>query len=110
MKGWTPDGGPPPFWGERARRLVGMHLLVGITTVDGTDEVLDQRQFHGTVEVADPKRGIAVRRADTRELEWLPADLRAFRPAARGEYRLRSTAEVVVDPDVLAVWTVRRHV
>jgi hypothetical protein len=32
----------------------------------------------------------------------LPPILEAFEPAEPGEYRLRSTGEVVVDPDVLA--------
>jgi hypothetical protein len=32
--------------------------------------------------------------------------MRAFRRAEPGEYRLASTGEVVMDPDLLANWTV----
>jgi hypothetical protein len=37
---------------------------------------------------------------------WLPPDGRAFEEAPPGEYRLRSTGEVVIDPDYLATWTI----
>jgi hypothetical protein len=36
----------------------------------------------------------------------LPPDTRAFRDAAPGGYELYSTGEVILDPDVLATWTV----
>jgi hypothetical protein len=34
--------------------------------------------------------------------------MRAFQPAPPGEYRLKSTGEIVVDPDLLSTWTIRR--
>ena len=52
-----------------------------------------------------PGDGIALRRHDTGDLEWLAPDLRAFAVAAPGEYRLRLTGEVVSDADVLATGT-----
>ncbi|MBN7463153.1 hypothetical protein I3U64_23750, partial [Mycobacteroides abscessus subsp. abscessus] len=36
----------------------------------------------------------------------LPPAPESFSPAAPGEYRLRSTGEVITDPDYLATWTV----
>lgn len=50
---------------------------------------------------ADPGEGIALRLEGARagETYRLPPDLRAFAPAPPGEYRLRETGEVVVDPD-----------
>ena len=89
-------------------QLAGRHVLVGVTVLDAKDAVVEQRQFHGVVEVADASSGIAVRRHDISELEWLPLDLRAFSRAEPGEYRLRSTGEVLTDPDVLATWTVHQ--
>ena len=53
--------------------------------------------------------GLAVRRHDNGEIEWLPPDLRAFKKARPGEYRLRSTGEVVLDPDYTTVLTIRRR-
>jgi hypothetical protein len=40
------------------------------------------------------------------ELFWLPPDIRAFQDAQPGEYRLRSTGEIVVDPDFITNWTI----
>jgi hypothetical protein len=42
-----------------------------------------------------------------RDVEWLPPDTRAFQKASPGEYRLKSTGEVVADPDYTAMWTLR---
>ncbi len=99
-------GERPPSWEAKAERLIGRRLLVGVTILDAGDAVIEQRQFHGLIEIADATRGIAVRRDDTGTLEWLPPDLRALRPATPGSHTLRSTGEIVVDPDLVATWTV----
>jgi hypothetical protein len=96
----------PPFWDERAARMVGKRVLVGITYVDGANRPIEQRQYHGTVESADERTGFAIR-TDDRTLEWLPPHIAAFSAAAPGEYRLRSTGEIVIDPDLLSTWTLR---
>jgi hypothetical protein len=36
----------------------------------------------------------------------LPPDLAAFRRAEPGEYRLKSSTDVVIDPDVLGSWSI----
>jgi len=97
----------PPFWEEKARRMIGKTVLVGKTiVVEGADP--ERVQFHGRIESADPRNGLAIRRADNDELEWLPPDLRAYSLADPGIYTLRSTGEEVVDPDFLTSWTVER--
>jgi hypothetical protein len=104
--GQGPQDDRPPYWPAKAESLVGKTVLVGLTYVNAQHEAAEQRQYHGVIERADERDGFAVRRADTGELEWLPPDLRAFETAAPGEYRLRSTGEVVVDPDLLSTWTI----
>lgn len=84
-------------------QYVGKHLLVGITYVDDNGTATTQVQFHGTIREAD-ERGILLERHDTGERQWLPAELV---PAVRGEYRLHTTGEVVLDPDYLARWTMK---
>ena len=106
--GEGPEDERPPYWAARAESLVGKTVLVGLTFVNAQDKAVEQRQYHGLIESADERDGFAVRRADTGELEWLPPDLRAFETAAPGEYRLRSTGEVVVDPDLLSTWTIEQ--
>jgi hypothetical protein len=93
-------------WGSRAGGLIGRHLLVGVTVLGPGDEVIEQREFHGLIELAEEGRGIAIRRHDTGTLEWLPPDLDALRPAPPGRYTLSSSGDVVVDPDLLGTWTV----
>ena len=38
----------------------------------------------------------------------LPPDLNSTKRARQGEYKLRSTGEVVVNPDFLATWNLNR--
>ena len=38
----------------------------------------------------------------------LPPDLDAIRIAPKGKYRIQATGEVVVNPDLLASWTLTR--
>lgn len=88
--------------------LVGKYLLVGITTENMRGEVVRQEQFHGRVAESDPSRGLLLHLEGPIKGETysLPPDLRSLRPAKPGEYRLRSTGEIVVDPDFTATWTV----
>jgi hypothetical protein len=99
------DSAQPPWWGAKAHSLLGQRLLLGVTVGDEGGDVVAQAQFHGRLVEADAHQGFALELADG-GLAWLPPDLRAFEPAVPGEYRLRSTGEVVVDPDLLANWTV----
>ena len=85
---------------------MGKTVLVGLTYLGRTDEVVVQVQLHGKVSRISPHYGIGVTRAGTGELFWLPPDLRAFEDADPGEYRLRSTGEVLVNPDLISTWTI----
>jgi hypothetical protein len=73
--------------------------------------MLYQEQFHGRIASAHSTRGFCVVLEGQKfgSAYWLPPDLRPFAAAPRGEYRLRSTGEVVVDPDLTANWIVRKH-
>jgi hypothetical protein len=94
----------PPFWSETASRMLGKTVLVGKTITVG-DGAAEHIQFYGTIEAVDERQGLAIRRADNGELEWLPPDLRAFHPAEPGVYTLNSTGENVSDPDFISTWT-----
>jgi len=100
--------GPPPWDQEQGDSFLGQYILVGITYLasDGKT-VTSQAQYHGRVTKAD-KDGVAIALEGTRrgETATLPPDLRAFRAARPGEYRLRSTGEVIKDPDLLTTWTI----
>ena len=57
--------------------------------------------FHGPI-VEVSRCATIVERADTGKPVSLPP---GWEPGVRGKYRLRSTGEVVVDPDFVAEWT-----
>ncbi len=82
--------------------MVGKMLLAGITYYTHENEFIEQKQFYGTVIEANESI-IRIRQTDKTEIS-LPPDLRSTKRARSGEYKLRSTGEVVVNPDFLATW------
>lgn len=101
MNGDERDNGFSPENG----RLIGARVLVGITYRDGERSSSIQR--HGLVIRCDDDV-IEIESPDG-ETFTLPPAPESFSPAPPGEYRLRSTGEVVTDPDYLATWTVDGH-
>jgi hypothetical protein len=103
-----------PAWDQdEADGLVGLYVLVGITHLNVSGEtVISQTQYHGRIVDADPKAGFKVEC----EGEWkdhlmgLPPDINVFTAAKPGQYRLRSTEEIVENPDLLAAWSVKGSV
>jgi hypothetical protein len=102
-----------PTWDEdRAQELIGKTVLIGLTFARAHGEVIEQVQRHGVVEHADQDAGIGVRLVGPgqvwdRELYVLPPVLSSFVDAAPGSYRLRSTGETIVDPDLMSTWEIR---
>ncbi|MBR5314815.1 MAG: hypothetical protein IKU45_05340 [Clostridia bacterium] len=86
--------------------LIGKVLLVGITYYTHDNEYIEQKQFYGTVTEAN-ETIIRVAQKDGTEFT-LPPDLSSTKRARKGEYKLRSTGEIVVDPDYLATWNLNR--
>ena len=111
---WMPSGipddrSPPPWDQEEADGLVGQLLLAGITYVaaDGKT-VTSQVQCWGRIVSAEPG-GIKMTcegKVWSGETISLPPHLAAFRTANPGEYKLRSTGETVVNPDITTSWTI----
>lgn len=85
--------------------LVGKTILVGVTFTNGAGEITCRRQWWGVITGADAEYGISVDLRNSSDPCVLPPELRAIQPAEPGEYRLRETGEVVVDPDFLTTWT-----
>lgn len=103
-----PDSKSFPSWDdETARTLVGKYVLIGLDHLDRTGNLTGREELHGLIRVADANRGFCIELQGGRagESYWVPPDVGVFRQAPRGEYRLRSTGEVVSDPDYLATWS-----
>ncbi len=86
--------------------LIGKYILIGITQLDHLGKEIGHFQYHGFFESMD-NAGIHIRLKDTNEIFILPPELSAFQKAQPGKYRLRSTGEVVIDPDYVSIWTVK---
>jgi hypothetical protein len=93
------------FSDEDARNVIGKRVLVGVTHRTMEDEVASLEQFHGVVDRVSRSEGLILRLPAGGE-RIIPPDLSRLAPAAPGEYRLKTTGEVVVDPDFTAMWTV----
>ncbi len=93
---------------ELADSHIGKHLLIGMTYLDHEDNLIEQKQFHGIIVRINKHEGIVVRLHDSNEEYKLPPDLNPLQEAPKGEYRLRSTGEIVVDPDLLTTWTLTK--
>lgn len=87
--------------------LIGKVLLIGLTYYAKDGEFIEQKQLWGTVTRAD-MNGIVIKKSNG-DTFILPPDLSSFSKAAPGIYRLRSTGEVIEDPDYLTTWTVNKH-
>ncbi len=86
-------------------QLVGKYLLVGLTTLN--DEcVVDQKQIHGYISRFDESEGIVIKLAHSEKEYAFPPDLSALKTAHPGKYHLKTTGEIVVDPDLTATWYV----
>ena len=86
--------------------LLGKYVLIGITRIAADDTLIEKTERHGRIALVDPDEGIKVVLSDG-EVLTLPPDPDSFREAKPGVYRLRSTGEEVVDPDLTTVWTIR---
>lgn len=94
-----------------AADLPGKLVLVGLTYFDSQDRVIEDQQFFGRVVFAHPANGILLNLEGRRSGEQytLPPDIRSLRAASAGEYKLRATGEIVVDPDFTILFSFRPH-
>jgi hypothetical protein len=89
-----------------AAELLGTDVLAGVTMVDHAGRVTERQQCHARVVDASDEGGVTLVDGDGTE-HWLPFDPAAYEPAEPGEYELRSTGQVVVDPTWLTKWIVK---
>ncbi|MEM7317050.1 MAG: hypothetical protein AAF497_28285 [Planctomycetota bacterium] len=86
--------------------LEGKSILVGITVLDADGELIEQFQVHGEA-VEASEEVVVIVLSDSGRRFSLPPARENFSAAKRGEYRVYSTGELVVDPDFISTWTVR---
>jgi hypothetical protein len=90
---------------SKAKDYVGKTILLGVTYIDHDEKATGQQQWYGVIKEVSNAKGIVIDLKNDTNYCALPPDLSALRPAKLGEYRLRSTGEVIKDPDFLTTWT-----
>ena len=109
MDEWTLEGRASEFDQDLADSYVGKTILVGIAYFDYFGRELEREQMHGVIESARPEGvRIALQGERCGEHWTLPPALEAIYPAKPGRYSLRSTGEVVHDPDFWTTWKVTK--
>ena len=88
--------------------IIGKYLLIGITFLDDAGEVIEYFQIYGPIVVVDNSKGIVIEKTDGSRHFSIPPDMENRHPARKGQYRLRSTGEIVDDPDFISTWTVEK--
>ena len=89
---------------ETYDELLGKTILAGLTYYSANNVFVEQKQVWGKVIKAD-ESGLEIQQND-RNIFGLPPDLTAIDCAAPGEYSLKSTGEVVKNPDYLVTYSV----
>ena len=85
--------------------LRGKVFLIGLTFIDNEGELIEQYQTHGIVSELTDDGLIRIKRKDN-SIFQMPYDKDTINKADKGEYRLRATKEVVIDPDFLMTWEI----
>jgi hypothetical protein len=99
------DESETTWFDEKARSFIGKQLVVELTYVDAKGAVESVEDFAGVIERVNLEDGLILRLASS-EVRSLPPDLSNLQPAAPGAYPVKSTGEVVQNPDYVAAWTV----
>lgn len=89
---------------ESYDELIGKVLLIGLSYYSPYGEFIEDKQLYGRVTVACDSC-ITITQANGEEFS-IPPDLSAIETAVRGDYTLRSTKEIVRNPDYLARYNV----
>lgn len=89
---------------ESYEELMGKVLLIGLSYYSHDGGFIEDKQLYGRVTESSDSC-ITITQADGSQFS-IPPDLSAIAEAAPGDYTLRSTNEVVRNPDYLASYSI----
>ncbi len=90
---------------ERFREFRNKTILVGITYLHEDESISHIVQFAGVITNLD-SRGLVINKNIDGEEFCVPADDSAIEYASEGKYTLKTTGEVIINPDYLTTWTI----
>ena len=91
-----------------AQTIMGKTVLICLTLDPEPSTEPERKQLFGTIMSFSEKDGIVVQLQNSTETFALPPFIQDLKKAAPGQYHLKATGEVIVDPDYLAFWVVQR--
>ncbi len=79
-------------------------MIAGYKHKKPDGKIVKFEQRHGVIIRVNEKEGIVIQPPKGKDIFTLPPDLRGLEKAKSGEYTLKSTGEVITDPDYLSYW------
>ena len=92
-------------WEELQIYIKGKLFLIGLSFVDKNGDLIEQYQTHGTV-VELTNDGLFKLEREDNSIFQMPYDKETINKADKGEYRERSTGQIIKDPDFLMSWEI----
>ena len=90
---------------KQEESFIGKTIIVGLTFVSHDDVILRREELYGTIS-ATREDGVHIVLAGGGEYS-LPPDISAIEVAPPGNYRFKTTGQVIVNPDYMTTWTIR---
>ena len=88
-------------------KFLNKSILVGITYLDKDGSELAKKQFHGLIKTINDNTTVIKINSNDEDFS-IPTDIRNFEKAEPGIYKLKSTGEMVENPDFVTSWTVTK--
>jgi hypothetical protein len=92
-------------WEQLQEYFKGKVFLIGLTFVDKDRKLIEQYQTHGTVAELTGRGLFKINRKDGSIFQML-YDKDTIKKAANGEYKEKSSGEIIKDPDFIMTWKI----
>ena len=90
---------------ELQEYLKGKSFLIWLTFVNNIGDLIEQFQTYGIVSELTNDGLIKIERND-KSIFQIPYNKDAISKADKGEYVLKMTNEIIIDPDFIILWTI----
>ena len=92
-------------WKQFQKDIKGKVFLIGLSFLNENGIVIEQYQTFGVVEELTDIGLIRIKRKGN-SIFQIPYDSKNITKAKEGEYRLKTTGEIVLNPDFLMTWEI----